>query len=288
MKIVFIIGAARSGTHLLGSSISNVIEDSHYLAEINEFWNKYNKDSSVDFFEPDSLSIKEMEKIKSDFVALCPKNKNVLIEKTASNSLRVDLLARLFPDAYFINVVRNGNYVVESVVSKIEGNPNKITGIGKRQKVNVFYKTGFFCARLFEKISSSTFDITYFFKNFRRYASQSLDILGVTKSKVWGPSFTKIKFNDATTFAAAQWSRCVIKSYDDFTSSDVKFMTVHFEDIVDDPERESIRINEFLNCDYKNNWFDIKSGHRRKVKEIDENVCPEFNIAMNLLGYSSE
>ncbi|GAL12369.1 hypothetical protein JCM19233_3361 [Vibrio astriarenae] len=287
MKIVFVIGAARSGTHLVGSSINKVVGDSYYLAEINEFWNKYNS-SKIDSFDLSKLTEEKLEKLRFDFLCLAPKSSSLIIEKTASNSLRVDLLAKLFPEAYFINIVRNGNDVVESVVRKIEGNPNKITAIGQKRKVGFFERVAFYCHRSKEKIFSSTFDFKYFICNFSKYALQSFDILGFKKTKKWGPIFSEEEYDNPIAFAAAQWSSCVTKSHNDFVGSGVKYLTVKFESIVSHPEVESERISSFLEIDHNINWFDIKDGIRSEANMVYGDVSIEFKSAMNRLGYFCE
>ncbi|MGD1921245.1 MAG: sulfotransferase [Pleurocapsa sp.] len=129
MKNVFIIALPRSGTSWLQGMLGLLpeiatVRETHlvdnYLRHLVKSWNNEQKEAS-----PDGLSaiLSEAEfyaslKVFSDrilnkFLDLKP-NAEIILEKTPDNLNFVPLLHRLYPQAYFIHLIRDPRAVVAS------------------------------------------------------------------------------------------------------------------------------------------------------------------------------
>ena len=257
-NIVFVIGAARSGTHLVGSSIATSLNSSQYLAEINEFWNKYNRNYDSDIIDAITFSNEKLKiKIRREFLALLNDECKFHIEKTAANSLRVDFLFELFPNAKFVHVVRDGTSVVNSVMKKVSGDPRKIT-ITNNSPINLTKKIQFLINRFKEKVSSETFSIWYLLKNFSYYKSIALSVFGVKSKGYWGPRFTVSPLKlGKKEYATAQWQYCLKKARKDLIN--IEHIEIDFNEIINNPKSVADKLSLYL-------W-------EEKIKfEIDESI----------------
>ena len=282
-KIIFIIGAARSGTHLIANSLFNSIDNSQYLPEINEFWNKFNLEVNTDVYSIDSKNnVRLINEIRSSFFILLDHKCEYYIEKTAANSLRVDLLIKAFPLSKFIHVVRDGRDVVESVKRKVEGDPRKIT-TGDTKTISYIYKLKFLFSRSLEKINSNTFSLKYFFKHRHYYYSLLLSLFGKKGTSYWGPRYGEPnKKLSVVEYAENQWANCFMKASDDFYMT--SFHVVNFNFLINNPVRVAVDLSGFLNVSSVS--FRINNNLKSNLVSEYHSSNTYFNSALS--KYDSE
>lgn len=127
---VFIIGCARSGTTILSNTIGhhpNVKElcerrDLWYVAFPN--WDVWTDEVTSPSLQArtETVSILQRIKIRTLFYLLqAVDNASLLLEKWPVNSFRLEAINRLFPEAKFIFIYRNGSEVARSIAKKIQG-----------------------------------------------------------------------------------------------------------------------------------------------------------------------
>lgn len=110
---IVVIGSPRSGTTLLG----NLLGTHPLLAQLEEprlTW-KYGNDDKSDMLRASDARPEVCQHIRQKFTAAVrDAARSRLIEKTPSNSLRMEFVDRVLPGCIFIHTIRDG---VESVLS---------------------------------------------------------------------------------------------------------------------------------------------------------------------------
>jgi hypothetical protein len=110
---IFIIGAPRSGTTLLGK-VMRQHRDVCYIEEPRMIW-RYGNDSRSDMLKPEHARSNVIDHIRSRFAGQVRESGRIrLVEKSPSNALRMEFVDRVFPDARFIHIIRHG---MDSVLS---------------------------------------------------------------------------------------------------------------------------------------------------------------------------
>tara|TARA_Y100000385_G_scaffold260771_1_gene290942 strand:+ start:404 stop:1273 length:870 start_codon:yes stop_codon:yes gene_type:complete len=126
---VFIIGCGRSGTTILGQTLSQHSK-LHYLNERRDLWHKAYPEFNIWSSNNHNLSLKANETHHISSKTKCLRrlffkeqvlNKsNVLVEKLPINSFRMEFLTTAFPEAKFIYLHRNGMEVSSSIEKAIQ------------------------------------------------------------------------------------------------------------------------------------------------------------------------
>lgn len=126
-KPVFFIGCPRSGTSIAVRLFSQHPMVANW-SEAGEVWDPYS------FFDPDAdhhwsaekASQDEIKRLHTIFEYYRQKNKKTrFVNKHPRNSVRIDYIKKIFPDAYFIHVIRDGRAVVNSIVNLINNDPSR-------------------------------------------------------------------------------------------------------------------------------------------------------------------
>ena len=115
---IIIIGAPRSGTNILRDTLSTLRNIHTWNCdEIPYIWRYGNKKFKTDKLTPDMINTKIKSYIRSQFSKIVENvNTDFILEKTCANSLRVDFVNEVFPEAKFIYIVRNGIDVTSSIM----------------------------------------------------------------------------------------------------------------------------------------------------------------------------
>jgi hypothetical protein len=147
-------------------------------------------------------------------------SKPVVIEKTVSNVFRVPFIFRLFPDAKFVHLVRDGRDVSLSAARQWEA-PSNMSYL--------FDKIRYF------PIRNWAYGIWFLRNTLRNRAGTN------RKRKMWGPRYPGIE-QDVENFstlenAAKQWSESVLAADSGLASVPPKQkFVVHYENLVSDPQ----------------------------------------------------
>ena len=268
IRPIIVIGAARSGTHLIASTIRENI-DCIYLNEINDLWKKRFPFLNIDEIDNDKITKSKLIKIKRDFSNLL-KNKEFspfLLEKTASNCLRLDLVQKVFPNAKFIHIHRDGRDVAVSTRKKYFGDIRKISSQDFSKTSSKSRFTNFF-KEISHKIRNGLTPMM-FISNSIRYLRMSLVILGFKKRDFWGPRFNGYKklFKSISLIelASEQW-RYSVNSILEFVKKNPKdkILTIKYEDLLTDPNNEILKVINFIH--EKNNSSIKTLKHNIKTK----------------------
>ena len=230
---VFIIGAPRSGTNILRDCLS--VSDSIATwpcDEINYIWKFGNAMYPTDQVKTDQLTEKIERYIRKQFQNLADQEKSrFVLEKTCANSLRVDYLNKVFPEAKYIYIYRDGVDCTASAVKR--------------------WKAEFDLSYTLKKVRYvPKSDLPYYFSKFLK--NRIFKIFSKEKRLAfWGPNFDGmdelLKENDSTMISAHQWVKCNSLALDSFTSIDDQLIhKINYADLAKNPEYVIEGIVEYL------------------------------------------
>jgi hypothetical protein len=268
---VIIIGAPRSGTNMLRNILSSLDKiDTWPFDEINFMWRHGHSFNSSDEFLLDTLDIKKINFMRNEFNKISRiYGSNFVLEKTCANTLRIQYVKSIFPEAKFIFIFRNKYDAIESIARNWKLGPNS----------NNFFK----------KLTWYRYmDLMKFVIN----TIPNIILKTIFKKKfIWGPkllNFSKIiQNNNFHTIATYQWYKCYIKAKNSISSIDSQDrIIINYEEFVQCPQKFTENILDFLKINYESNQInnlvqnifkdDIGKGLRVMssdiIKEIDSTI----------------
>jgi len=279
-KPIFIIGAARSGTTIVGDILkrhSNVA----YWVEPKYIWRYRNASSSTDIRKEEEATLEVQKYIRSKFshyVKQCKKKR--FMEKTPSNCFRIPFIYKIFPDGLFLHIIRDGRDVAFSAQKKWSSPPDK-TALWRRVA----------------SLEIPLIDAPYYAKDVIR------DVLGrqflPKKSFIWGPHFpgihaTQKQYNTIET-CAIQWRESVLATLEGLREIPAKQqMTLKFEELLTTPEPLLRQVLKFIDLepeegvfDYALNTIDQTATRRWEQKEACKLklIKPHIHDLLFELGY---
>ena len=240
-KPIFIIGAARSGTTLVGD-ILNKHKDIAYWVEPKYIWRYRNASSSTDIRKGKEATLAVQKYIHSKFsnyVKQCKKKR--FMEKTPSNCFRIPFIYKIFPDGRFLHIIRDGRDVAFSAQKKWSSSPNPTA--------------------LWRRVVS--FEIPL--RDAPCYAKDVIrDVIGrqflPKKAFIWGPRFPGIydiqKQYSTIETCAIQWYQSVLAAMEGLREIPAKQqMTFKFEELLSTPESLLRQVLKFTDLEPETNVF---------------------------------
>lgn len=230
---VIIIGAPRSGTNMLRDVLAGLPDCGTWPCdEINYIWRHGNLDFTSDEFRPEMATATIRDYIRGQFDRMNRKlDVGNLIEKTCANSLRVEFVRKVVPEAKFIVIRRDGVDAVASAMKRWTASLDVPYLLRKARFIPpsdlFYYASRYFMNRLHRMISNEG------------------------RLAYWGPRLDDMEdllaHFSLPKICAVQWKRCV-----DATDGALKAMdegTVYqlaYEAFVANPSFELARIANFL------------------------------------------
>ena len=273
---VILIGPARSGTKIIRDTIATNPSVNQIGFDINFVWKRYNEEIAHDALPPELATDKVIGYVNRYFESKA-KNADFLIEKTVSNTLRIPFVKKIFPDAKYIFLFRNGLDVVESV--------SRQWGIAPDGKY------------LLQKFFSVPFlDVIPYVTKYAIGLSRIKLKLSTSESYIWGVKYpgyeTDLQEKSLLEFCAIQWNHCINAMISYLANESAEnHLVLRYEDFVENPTQELEKISKYLNL--PDNSFDTSHiykktvGHSKKSlseKEYDK-VVKIIEHNMNRLNY---
>ena len=235
---IIIIGAPRSGTNILRNTLTAFFEIGTWdCDEIPYIWLYGNKKHPTDLLSPQMITPNIKGYITNQFSKISKKLGNdFILEKTCANSLRVDFIERIIPDAKYIYIKRNGLDATYSIM----------------QRWNASFSLSY-TLKKFKYVPKT--DIPYygvkFLKN-RFYKKKNNDRL-----KFWGPRFTKaedLSNLSLEEISAKQWVACVDRSNASFKKIDPsRVFKLTYENFVTSSQNQIEKMAEFIGVSIRDN-----------------------------------
>ena len=216
---ILLIGAARSGTKFLRSLLAAGAGVKAVPYDVNYVWRYGHEDAPDDRLDPAEMTQAQRAFIRKTIPQLAKAGpRDVVVEKTVSNTLRIPYAAKAFPEARFVHLIRDGRDVAESAMRQWQAPPD--------------------WSALFEKLRGMPLAnlgyVAWFAKNF---------VSGMARGRggghVWGPRFAGIEDFAAThTLAetcAAQWAQSVTQASADLAHlPEGQVYEIRYEDLIAD------------------------------------------------------
>jgi hypothetical protein len=256
---ILILGAARSGTNLMRSLVargSGLAQISH---DVNDLWRLEAEQAPHDALSPSELTDEQAEKIRQELrrAAGVAAGSVAFVEKTVSNVLRIPYVQKVFPDARFVTVIRDGRDVAESALRSWSERPS----VGHPSK------------------KATAFPWSKYFGFAPRTAGGALSRT-VGEFAIWGPVYPGIDVDlahhDLLEVCARQWLACM-EAYavnrQRFAAG--RFIEIHYEDLVDAPGEEAGRLAEFLKCERPRDLVEFAKASIRGDRVGGRKALPE-------------
>ena len=250
-SFVFIIGSPRSGTTLLGEILDKHKKISQWY-EPYFVWDHYFRNYLHDVRASDDATKKIRKQIYNDFLKYKKKTgSELIVDKSPRNSLKIPFIRKIFPQARFIHIVRDGRDVTLSIykewirrkeiVNNLEinnGYKETFTVIAKWLNRQPFIK---------DKIRAFWFETHGHFIN----KSRHLNRLRWNDEVGWGPRFKgwnkQFYQQSMLQFNANQWLKCVESIYKSWPEiSAEKKLEIRYEELISKGEKVIKKILDFL------------------------------------------
>jgi len=219
-KPLILLGAARSGTKFLRDQIAQDPAVRHIPYDVNYVWRYGNDAMPDDVLDPRRLSEKHARNIRATLkkLASLENNRGRILEKTVSNTLRIPFIEKIYPDACYLHLVRDGRAVIESAHRMWQNPPDKMGLFRKLKDLPLQHYTY----------------VWWFGVNY---------IKGLTKGRqggaIWGPRYPNIlsDIENLSLFEVVtkQWNISVETASVDMSQiSESRKLTVKYEDLLSD------------------------------------------------------
>jgi len=233
---VIIIGAGRSGTNMLREMLTQIPGVGTWPCdEINYIWRHYNASVPHDEFSRQEAKPSTVRYIRGAFQKMARQtHSQLLIEKTCANSLRVNFVDAVIPEAKYVFIVRDGRDVVLSAMKRWQA---------KLDPKYILKKVPFVPVT----------DIPYYaFK----YIGNRLHRMTSTEKRLstWGPKFIgmreRLALHPLDEVCAIQWQECVLRAKEGLAAlpSD-RVHELRYEDMASGSEATFDHLLRFLNLD---------------------------------------
>lgn len=216
---IIIIGAARSGTKFLRDLLAVPAGVKAVPYDVNYVWRYGVVNCPDDRLDHRNISNKQVSFIRKTIRKLAKAQPDdILIEKTVSNTLRVPYINKVYPQARYVHLIRDGRDVTESAMRLWQAPPDwkalrtKLRGMPLSNLGYIFW----FAKNFFFGLGS-----------------------GRKGGKIWGPRFPGVdeaaeKYSLAG-ICALQWKHSVKAATEDLKSiSDERVFTIRYEDLITD------------------------------------------------------
>ena len=273
---VVLIGAARSGTKFIRDVLASASGVRCVPYDVNYVWRHGAPTESHDALDPELLTDQQINYIRQSLFKLAKLgDDDILIEKTVSNSLRVKYVDKVFPNARYVHIVRDGRDVTESAMRQWLAKPDISALLRKLSEVPI-----------------GSHKYVYWFA--RNFIAGALN--GRGGGRVWGPRFPSIfsiagKASLAET-CALQWRESVTRADEDLRAlpdSANRVAVVRYEEFVKNeavlvslidflelPDQESILNTYRATCrpPDSNRWKLLADDDQAVIERIAEAVMP--------------
>ena len=302
-SFAFIIGSPRSGTTVLGEILDRHKNISQWY-EPYFVWDRHFRNSPNDERTAEDATLKVQKQIYSDFINYKRKiGSKIVVDKSPRNSLKIPFILKIFPEARFIHIVRDGRDVTLSIHKEWVRRTNIVYDNQRKRSFNY--------SKAFEVISQ-WLNRQVFFKDkikavwFETHGhlfnkSKHLNRLRWSGEIGWGPRFKVwdkiLSQNSILQFNAYQWLKCLesIHSFWADIPEDRK-LEIRYEDFITQGVKLIKTILDFLGVERYEEFFDaipkLKKNNFNKwqiefSKEQLKEIHPILTPMLAKLGYEN-
>lgn len=271
---IIVIGAPRSGTNMLRDILSAQPDFATWPCdEINYTWRYGNSGYPYDELTLEHITPGIEKYIRKQFYLISKKYKSRhVVEKTCANCIRLDYVNSMFPDALYINIVRDGRDAASSALKRWKA-PLAIPYVLKKARFVPLKDIPYYAAR---------------------YLKTHMHRLFFSKDKslsIWGPKFKGyediVQEKSLIEVCGVQWQKCVQKSREVFENriDKKRYIQVKYEDFVADPMQGTIAIFDYFGLPYDRNILheECKTVWKGSVGKWVKDLSPEQKALLSEL-----
>jgi hypothetical protein len=273
LHYVTILGAARSGTNILRDCLTRLPGFRTWPCdEINYIWRHGNAWYPSDEFTPDMARSQVRRYIRKQFEWVVRRYQaEVVVEKTCANSLRVEFVDRVVPEARYIFIHRNGFDVVASALKRWQAGLD--LGYAAQK------------ARFIPLMDMPYYALCHLWNRMYRLSKRQ------KRLAFWGPRLDHLeemqRKHSLEELCALQWKRCVDRSSEALSSLDPsRWLEVAYEDFVQFPGQELERIVSLVDWTPKGSEREkavagvLKTSLGKGHKELPQSVMQQIEPIM--------
>lgn len=269
---LIIVGAGRSGTNALRDALCELDDFGTWPCdEINYIWRFGNRDYPTDELTAAHASDKAKNYIRHQFEKQHRKlGTRFLVEKTCASSLRVEFVDEIFPEARFVNIVRDGRDVAASAAERWTA-PLDVPYLARK-------------ARFVPRRDLPVYAM--------RYVRTRLDRLRSDDDRLswWGPKFDGMEQLGPDTplveVAARQWAASVLTAHRQLAEiPDERVMNVSYKDFVAEPADTVGQIASWMGAVETNERLDRATAgiHARSIGSWKKKLNAEDQALVNAI-----
>jgi len=284
LRPLIVIGAPRSGTNMLRDCLCRLPGAGTWPCdEINFIWRYGNASFPSDAIPPDRARDAVRRYIHRAFQRRATTDRlDYVVEKTCANSLRVPFVERIFPEARYVFIVRDGVDAIASAMSR---------WTAAWDPLYIARKARFLPLR----------DVHRYAWRFGRARFQRL-VSGERRAGIWGPVPDAL-VDDVTgrpleEVCAVQWRECVRSAQQAFDGMDPqRYCVVRYEDFVAHPQTELRRVISALQMPSAPDdvsealagvfQSSVGKGRTRLGDERLDRVLPLIDDTLSRFGYAA-
>jgi hypothetical protein len=275
---VFIVGSPRSGTTILGEILDCHSRISQWY-EPYFVWDHHFRNHPHDQRSEQDATPRVVKQVRSDFIRYLKKSgAALLVDKSPRNSLKIPFIKKIFPEAQFIHILRDGRDVTLSIHKEwlrrmgIVNDPLRRRHFNYRKAHEVIRS---WLARqpfLTDRIRAFWFETHGHIID----KSKHLNRIRWNGAVGWGPRFKNWEhvFNEQAIleFNAHQWLKCVEAIHHTWDSiPPEKRLEIRYEDMVEGGSGVISKIVEFLGFEATDDFLAstplLKKGNYNKWKK---------------------
>ena len=251
---VVIIGAPRSGTNMLRDCLTALPNFSTWPCdEVPYIWRHGNLDVEHDELDPSHARPRVRDAIRRHIERQARRGGTpFLVEKTCANSLRVEFVDRILPEARYLFIFRDGIDASASATRRWSSSIDLGYTLAK--------------ARFVPLPDVPRHGIRWLMNRVRQKQRDD------SRLAIWGPAYRGMR-DDARRLrleelAATQWARCVERAADAFMRMPSElYRTLRYEDFVQDPRGQLKATLHWIRADATEEELDVAVArvHRSSV-----------------------
>ena len=230
MKEIIVVGAARSGTKIMRDTLAVALGCGSVPYDIGYVWHAH-VSCEHDAFRPNDLDEAGVRYVRR-FIQRYGLGHRAVVEKTVGNALRIPAVHRVFPDACYVHLIRDGVDVVKSAAREWEA-PTDYRYVARK-------------LRHFPVSQLPTYGVDYLRRALRR-GRTDVDL------PVWGPRYPGVdadaRIDPLGVVCAKQWAACVSSADEGFREVDAQVIEVRYEEFVRHPAKTMYQVAEAVGID---------------------------------------
>ena len=285
---VIIIAAARSGTKMLREVLAQSAIFAEFTYDMNYIWLYGNYKKKHDELIKEDVTPAVKKFIRKHFEKLLKNNDATrVLEKSVPNSLRVEFVRKIFPDAQIIHLYRNG---IDVSADAMQCWNSSLFSQRIQKKSDLFKKI-----IAFPYISAFPYLIDYLANYMNRLISKEESL------QSWGPRYKGIADDierlSLIEVCGIQWARSVRCTLEQLAplQENHDYINVQYENLVQNPQKEIRKICDFLDISdssavisygQKHIRSDFIAYHEKILRKEDKKkLMPRIESELQQLGY---